>query len=167
MRFLEYGRAFQLEKQLIEPAKLLHDMEQGLTDQAHSQRVLIEREIQPCGKLEADPTLLATALYNIGLNALQAMAQGGTMILRLKNEGVFTLFEVEDTGTGIPEGLKANLFKPFFSNRDGGTGLGLAFAKKVVESHGGRIEAFNRQNQTPGQPGGALLRIYLPLEEGF
>ena len=94
------------------------------------------------------------------MNALESMPQAGTLTLRLKNDGLFALMEVEDSGPGFSDEAKANLFKPFFSTKASGTGLGLAFVQKVVFAHGGRLEALNSPS------GGAIIRIFLPLLKG-
>ena len=79
------------------------------------------------------------------------------MILRLREEGPYALVEVEDNGPGITPKILPHLFKPFYTDKIFGTGLGLAFAQKVAQSHGGKITAVNLDS------GGALFRVHLPL----
>jgi signal transduction histidine kinase len=67
--------------------------------------------------------------------------------------------EMADTGRGIPEKLMDRIFEPFVTGREGGTGLGLAVVRKIVEQHGGRITARNRPE------GGALFTFAFPLKE--
>jgi len=73
-------------------------------------------------------------------------------------DGNRLVLEVSDRGDGLSPGAEAHAFEPFFTTRVHGTGLGLALAKRVVEGHGGTIQAQNREG------GGAVFRITLPRE---
>ncbi len=160
-KFLDYGRSFNLEKLSFFLPELLTRVSQDLADQAIKQKVNILRDFGPCETLCADWNLLYNSFYNLGLNSLQAMPEGGTLVLRLRQILNKALVEVEDSGPGIaPENLP-KLFKPFFSTKSEGTGLGLAFSEKVFRAHGGQIEALNRPQ------GGAVFRVILPLQEAF
>jgi signal transduction histidine kinase len=87
-----------------------------------------------------DRDLFKQALLNLLLNAEQAMPQGGELtILAMREPGEICLHLI-DTGRGIPPELLPRIFKPFFSTRQGGTGLGLPMARKIVQAHGGHIE---------------------------
>jgi signal transduction histidine kinase len=165
-RFLEYSRAFKLNAKVQYPAELIENLAQDLMESAKKQAVQVVPAIRPCGQIEADSALLSNALYNLGLNALQAMPTWGTLTLRLEEAGDFARIEVEDTGAGIPKEVLPNLFKPFFTTKSSGTGLGLAFTQKVVLAHGGRIEAFNRQGDGYVPAGGAVFRVEIPLVKG-
>ncbi len=160
-RFLEYGRAFHLDKEFLALEDLLKELEFALTEQARNQAVIVKIEMELLDKVEADRTLLSNSLYNLGLNALEVMPKGGILTLRLRREGLSALVEVEDTGPGFSDDVKSKLFKPFFSTKTSGSGLGLAFVHKVVSAHGGRVEAFNIPS------GGAVFRLYLPISKGF
>jgi len=116
----------------------------------------------------ADQEALYRALVNLVTNALDAMPRGGTLSLRVGWSEAETLggprpggrrvaIEVEDSGVGIDPAHLDRVFNPFFSNKEGGTGLGLALTQKIVEDHGGSIDV----RSAPGA--GALFRIVLPL----
>ena len=116
----------------------------------------------------ADQEALYRALVNLVTNALDAMPRGGTLSLRVGWSEAETLggprpggrrvaIEVEDSGVGIDPAHLDRVFNPFFSNKEGGTGLGLALTQKIVEDHGGAIDV----RSAPGA--GALFRIVLPL----
>lgn len=105
---------------------------------------------------------LKRVFVNLGLNALEAMPERGTLRLLLETLGDGPASELavafEDTGPGIrPEHLK-EIFEPFFTTKREGTGLGLSLARQVVERHGGKIVAENREG------GGARLLVSLPCE---
>ncbi len=108
--------------------------------------------------VEANYTELQQCLLNLGLNAVQAMPEGGqlTFAAATENEGELKL-SVTDTGVGMGEDTLARLFSPFFTTKADGTGLGLISCKRIVESYGGTIQVDSR----PGA--GTRFDIVLPL----
>ncbi len=97
------------------------------------------------------------ALLNIIVNAFQAMSKGGTLRLTARTAEGRLEVTIQDTGQGIaPEHLD-RIFEPYFTTKEGGTGLGLALAQRIVEAHGGGITVDSR----PGM--GSTFRIRLPL----
>ena len=100
-------------------------------------KVDVERGIE----LVCDRQLLDEVLTNLIRNSLEAVPERPRLALTASRAGRGTLFVVEDNGPGIPESLRNTLFKPFSTTKATGTGLGLAFCRKVVEEHGGTIEA--------------------------
>ena len=108
--------------------------------------------------IDADPDLLAQVLINLLQNAAQAMAgqeRPPALALRLFAERGALVIEVEDNGPGVPEGLRQDVFLPFFTTRAAGTGVGLNLARQIVVAHGGSIEIADPAG------GGALFRIRL------
>lgn len=88
----------------------------------------------------ADPSQLEQVFLNICLNACQAMhATGGKLTIRTRPGDGTVSVEVEDTGPGIPADLRAQVFKPFFTTKREGNGLGLAISARIVAEHGGHI----------------------------
>jgi signal transduction histidine kinase len=105
--------------------------------------------------LDADPDLLAQALLNLLRNAAQASDREGRrhVALRMLRQGEEAVIEVEDDGPGIPEPVARDIFLPFFTTKEGGTGIGLHLVRQVVVAHGGQVEA------GAGTMGGALFRL--------
>jgi signal transduction histidine kinase len=97
------------------------------------------------------------ALLNLLTNALDASPPSSqvTVVLRKEGEGVHVA--VSDQGSGVPEADWEQLFSPFFSTKEKGTGLGLTFAQKIVELHGGTLTAYNNPE------GGATFLVELPV----
>ncbi len=87
----------------------------------------------------ADPFQLEQVFLNICLNACQAMNAGGSLTVRTRAGHGNVLVEIEDTGPGIPPELRAQVFKPFFTTKREGNGLGLAISARIVAEHGGHI----------------------------
>jgi two-component system sensor histidine kinase PilS (NtrC family) len=113
----------------------------------------------------ADPDQVRQVLWNLGLNALQAMPAGGQLTLAARrhapgNGAGWASVEVTDTGRGIPPGEVDRIFDPFYSTRQGGTGLGLAIARKIIDGFGGRIEVVSREGM------GATFRVLLKPAPG-
>jgi two-component system sensor histidine kinase PilS (NtrC family) len=111
----------------------------------------------PSARLVADPDHVSQIFWNLARNALRAMPDGGTLrIVGRTVDGHYRL-EVIDTGLGMTEEQRANLFHPYQSFFDGGTGLGMAIVYRIVQDHGGRLSV----DSSPGC--GTTLRIELPL----
>lgn len=105
-----------------------------------------------------DPDQVRQVLWNIILNAIQAMGGSGTLSVETGRDSGSAYFRVRDTGPGIaPEKLGA-IFKPFHTTKQQGTGLGLAIADRIIQAHGGRIEV-----ESPDE--GACFAVYLPCIE--
>lgn len=103
----------------------------------------------------ADQEKLAQVLLNLCKNAVEAMPQGGTLMIRGCGTGAQVSLEVSDTGVGIAEGL--SIFEPFATTKEAGTGLGLAIVQQIVAAHGETIV----YSSTPGQ--GTTFTLTLPI----
>jgi hypothetical protein len=119
--------------------------------------------------VRADAEQLLQVFLNLSLNALQAIAGSGrsgrllisTGLRRATRRGAAAAFfeaRFRDTGVGIPPGDLKNLFIPFFTTKDKGTGLGLPISQRIIENHGGTIEVRSQ----PGE--GATFTVLLPIE---
>lgn len=104
-----------------------------------------------------DAELFKQAMLNLILNAQQAMPQGGELTIQGESADDEVRLSFIDTGAGMNPEVQAQIFRPFFSTRAGGSGLGLPTTRKIVEAHGGRIEA----QSEPGR--GTKFTIVLPL----
>lgn len=104
----------------------------------------------------ADGKRIRQVLGNLLLNAVQAMPTGGVVEVSLTESGGRVIVEVSDSGAGFSTDALQRLGEPFFSEKEGGMGLGLAVAKEICEAHGGVLSAVN------DPAGGACLRVELP-----
>jgi PAS domain S-box-containing protein len=87
----------------------------------------------------ADPNLMKRVFTNLILNAVQAMPDGGKLMIKAQMDGDFISIAVQDTGAGIPKDMMPRLFQPLVTGKSKGTGLGLAVSKRLVEAHDGSI----------------------------
>ena len=87
----------------------------------------------------ADRDQLRQVFWNLLLNAVQAMREGGTLAIETQRAPESVEVTVRDTGPGIPANILPRLFEPFVTSKSGGTGLGLAIVRRIIEDHGGRI----------------------------
>ena len=91
-------------------------------------------------RVPLDAEKFKQAVLNLVINALEAMPEGGDWSLAASAHNGELVVDVADTGPGIPAEIQQDLFKPYFSTKDRGTGMGLALTEKLVGQHGGRID---------------------------
>ena len=104
-----------------------------------------------------DPEQIQQVLINIITNAVQAMPEGGKLAIGAGEKGKFLEVEITDTGAGIPEEVRDEVFEPLFTTRAKGIGLGLAVCKSIIDRHGGEIEVKSKVGE------GTTFNIKLPL----
>lgn len=137
--------------------RLLKDMEEILTKELDANQVKLQIEDLYGGPIRVDENKLRRLIFNITRNARQAMPNGGEFKIKVEEHDGQVCFQFSDTGPGIPEEIRPRLFEHFVSaGKEDGTGLGLAVVKKIVDEHGGSIEA-----ESPPE-GGACFKISLP-----
>jgi PAS domain S-box-containing protein len=108
--------------------------------------------------IKGDEVLMRQAFINLLQNSLDAMPQGGNLMIMASVSGDdFLDISVSDTGHGISENIRDKIFLPFFTTKEKGTGLGLAIVHKIVVSHGGTIHADSSDK-------GTVFRLRLPLK---
>jgi two-component system sensor histidine kinase PilS (NtrC family) len=112
----------------------------------------------PRSVLSGDRDQIRQIIYNVAKNAVRAMAAGGTLTVLGREEDAWYSIRFTDTGRGMSEEELARLFTPFSTAFDGGTGLGMAIVRRIVEDHGGAIDAESR----PGE--GTTVTVLLPRE---
>ncbi len=161
MEFLKYARPLEIGN---EPVALEAVVERVVTEIAAAKPEVSVRAEGSFGSVAGDEGLLRQALLNLARNAAEACgsAAGGGKVL-LKGETVrgeesgLQRITILDNGTGIPEGSRGRLFRPFYTTKPHGTGLGLAVVQKIIVQHGGQVEARNRAE------GGAAFMVTLPI----
>ncbi|MGH8010812.1 MAG: ATP-binding protein, partial [Candidatus Binatia bacterium] len=157
-QFLEFARPrpphFQRERldEIMEETLLL------IGPEARTRGVMIYKEwAAGLPSVWVDGTQIKQVYLNLLLNGLQAMPQGGKLMVRLYISGGNLLTAIADEGEGIQPEVRANLFQPFFTTKQGGTGLGLSISQRIIEGHNGRLRLLSR----PGAGTTAVVRLPL------
>jgi signal transduction histidine kinase len=99
----------------------------------------VKRNYHPLLPLRVNVPDLRRAFTNLIINAIQAMPHGGKLVLSCGIKNDRALVSVEDSGGGIPGELQQKIFSPYFTTKQGGTGLGLSGAQRIIQGAGGRI----------------------------
>jgi PAS domain S-box-containing protein len=182
------GRGLELTSQLLGYARKgsyearplqLNDLVKETADKfgATNKKVRIHLSLTPdLGKILADQRQIEQVLWNVCVNAAEAMPDGGDLSMRTMNvtdrhlgekpyevkRGRYVLLTVSDTGAGMDKQTKQRIFEPFFTTKEvgKGTGLGLASAYGIVKAHDGYIDLESRKGQ------GTTFSIYLPTSGG-
>lgn len=158
--FLDYARPRMPRNDLTDVRLVLDRALAFLEGELHRCGVAVENALPHGLFVLGDKDLLYRAFYNILVNAQQAMDGAG--IIKISGGTVheehqsMVMIDFLDSGPGFDTAAMSNLLDPFFTTKDGGTGLGLPIVQSIIVGHGGKIELRN------GQEGGALVRIWLP-----
>ena len=163
---MEYARPKTTEFCSTSIADAIEKTLQLVENRLYKQKITVERKFEPdLPRIQADSPQLEQVLVNLYLNAIDAMPDGGKLIVEATmvqpDGGTPTaLITVADTGFGIAETDLPKIFQPFFTaKKRSGMGLGLPICQRIVKNHGGRIEV----ESEPGK--GTSLKIYLPSEQ--
>lgn len=146
---LAFGREVEPEKRLL-PLRPLVEQALGLARAALDEK-RVQVDLRLDSEAEVDADMMQRVFLNIIANAAHAVSTGG----RLAIVGTGRTVSFMDDGPGIPHAILEKMFTPFLTSKTKGTGLGLAIAHKIVEAHGGVLEAKN------GPAGGATFTIRL------
>jgi PAS domain S-box-containing protein len=172
-RLLELARPGRLSLKLVQLPTLLERVLELYANQIEAKQIVVLREYaRNLPAILGDSEHLYRAFLNLVANAVESMGPRGQLTLRTERteerewlssspraprRGV--KLEIEDTGTGISPAATDKIFNPFFTTKDGGTGLGLALVHKIIEDHEGSITF----RSSPGQ--GTTFRVLLPVLE--
>ncbi len=144
----------------VEPDRVLEDCYQLIKNQIRKQSIRFSKTVVPnCPKIVGDPDQLKQVFINILTNAVQALQPEGELRISIDLREDFVTIAFEDTGTGIPASRLPDIFNPFMTTKEDGTGLGLSMALRIVEEHGGKIEV----QSVAGE--GSTFTVYLPRKQ--
>lgn len=157
--FRSFASLQRLNLQPVDALAVLDEAVRLIGPQAANQgvKIIVSTPQTALPRLSLDSQKFQQAVLNLLINGLEAMPDGGTLTLRAFAEDGHLIVEVADTGAGIPPELATNLFKPYFSTKTQGTGMGLALTEKLIGQHGGQV-SFESGSR------GTTFRITLPWE---
>jgi len=161
---LRYAGKLEVERKTVDLNQLVEELVDFFTPQAQLHKV--QARCKPSAErveVSADARLLKQAVLNLMLNAVQAMSdsngdRGGELILSASKHDGEAIIDVIDTAGGIAPDALAQIFDAYYSTKKGGTGLGLAMARRIAEEHGGRITVTSQVGK------GSDFQIHLPAE---
>lgn len=141
--------------------ELFNEIRVLIDSEAFLKNVEVIEEIGPLPEIMIDKEQVKQVLINIMQNSFDAMPQGGELTIRVVAEpevGAVKI-SIQDSGCGMDREIVDRIFKPFYTTKETGTGLGLSVSLQIIENHGGRIEV----DSAPGR--GTTTNIYLPCQD--
>ena len=158
-QFLRFAKPAPPLLKKAEVLSIFDETLQLLKPQIEKQRIAVQKEFEILPPILMDHEQMKQVILNLLLNALQAMSKRGHLILRgqISENGRFIKLSIQDSGVGIPGEEMDKLFDPFFSTKEGGIGLGLSIAHRIIDQHHGKIEV----ESAPGK--GTLFTLWLPI----
>lgn len=166
---LNFARQTQVNAHPMNLNQLILDVVEVEKNHPRYQNIGIELNLDPdLPQIQADQAQIREVLINLTNNAVDAMPEGGKLILRTHRASMdYVAFDVQDTGKGIPPENTNKLFTPFFTTKPigKGTGLGLAIIYGIVKMHRGQINVQSKVGQ--GTTFTILLPLHLPKQEKF
>lgn len=153
---LSFAKPLQLQRQTVVLADLCADAVQQVRNLPFMERMRIEIRCPADLTVDVDRQMFGEVLVNLLRNAGEACGGDGHVTITAAVHGSKVVVDVADNGPGVPPDRREEIFRPFRSSKEYGTGIGLAFCRKVVESHGGTLVLTERP--VPG----ACLHLELP-----
>jgi signal transduction histidine kinase len=167
-KLLRFGQPKELCLSKFSLNQVMEEILSLLENQCRKRSIRVIKDLKGLPAIEGDAGQLSQVFMNLFLNAIQAMPQGGSLSissdLRSPN---YICIEVSDTGAGIPSGKIDNVFDPFFSTKEVGSGMGLAVAYRIVKEHGGEINVESEVASPRGSARGGRgteFRVWLPIK---
>ena len=157
--FLDFARPKEPELVICDLREVLEKTLLLLSPKAKTLGVEIKKDVpQEPLRVLIDPDQIRQAFMNLGVNALEAMPNGGVLrVAVMENARGRVVVRFSDTGKGIPKEMRTKIFDPFFTTKESGTGLGLSIAHRIINQHGGNITL------EEGEEKGSTFTIVLPL----
>jgi signal transduction histidine kinase len=147
---------------ILEKAEIIPIFEETLhllRPQIERLRISVQKDFRSLPPVIIDKEQMKQVILNLLMNTIQAMPEGGRLGLsgQVSRDDQWIQLSIQDSGIGIPPEDMNKLFDPFFSTKEGGIGLGLSIAHRIIDQHHGKIEV----ESTPGK--GTLFTLWLPI----
>jgi len=161
-RMLDFYRPGTLSRTPTDIAELIKRVLDLLEKQLLSGGITVEEYIEDnLPTVNVVSNQIQQVFFNITLNAMEAMKEGGVLAIRTKSVDDNIEITFQDNGPGVPEDLRDKIFEPFVSLREDGTGLGLSVSYGILTAHGGSLvlESGNKK--------GACFKVVIPIKEAL
>ncbi len=157
--FLDYARPKTPRRDEVDLTLVLEQALAFLGNSLSEQGIAINKTLSGNNVVPGDKDLLYRALYNVLVNAAQAGGHGASITVDMSEKNGHVVIAVTDSGPGFDLAQIDKYLDPFFTTKDGGTGLGLPIVQSIITSHGGTVEIGN----APQSVGGARVIMSLPI----
>jgi two-component system sporulation sensor kinase A len=156
---LDFARPITLTRHRVDLNRIISDSLALLEPQLAAKKIAVKLSLAE-SRADAliDEASMRSTLINLMLNSIQAMTEGGELMVSTATCEETILLSIADTGCGMTEDQMSNVFEPFYTTKSQGLGLGMSFASKVIERHGGTVSIQSRVNE------GTSINISLPVE---
>ena len=158
--FLEYARPAPLARARVNICETIDEVLILLEHRATPGTLKVARELPPSLEWDVDPQQFRQAIWNLCLNGVEAMPEGGELRVAAAVVDDHLTVRITDTGDGIGITDVHHVFEPFYSTKSGGSGLGLALVHRILQDHGGEIDV----DSTPGA--GSTFTLRIPVRRG-
>jgi signal transduction histidine kinase len=138
----QYLGMARLPRPTLEPedvSRILSGVLDFSREEFQRSHIEVTRQLEPECRALLDEGQLRQVFLNLLRNSREAMPEGGQLQVRSRPQDGYVVVTVKDEGRGIPETIREHIFEPFFSTKHGGTGLGLAVTRQILQAHGGQI----------------------------
>jgi signal transduction histidine kinase len=151
--FINYSRPREVRRAPLALNSVVNEVVRALNHDLEEKQIQVKTKGEPLA-IEADEQLLRQVLFNLLLNAVQAVSAGAEIqVVTGRQDTGEAFIEIRDNGPGVPPERRQEIFKPYFTTNEKGTGLGLAIVQQIVLAHGWEIACL------PNEPRGAVFRI--------
>ncbi len=164
---INFAKPKALQYELIDANKIIENSIILHLEDLKQKGITVRKRLSKLPLIEADRDRFKQIIVNIILNAMDAMPDGGELLVSSSitiNEDTskeMATFQFKDTGNGIPDDILANVFEPFFTTKPDGVGLGLAVCKSIIKQHGGVISITS--NKTNNDSTGTIIVFEIPI----
>jgi signal transduction histidine kinase len=156
---LDFSRPLELHRSQEDMSKVISQSLAIVSNLAQERKVRVEwQSSQNLPLISFDAARMKQALINLLINAIEASPEEETVAVYSYRKGRRIIIDVSDQGCGIPVDKKEEIFSPFFTTKENGTGLGLPIVKKIIEAHQGYLEVLQNREK------GVIFRIRIPYE---
>jgi signal transduction histidine kinase len=161
-QFLRFAKPAPPHLERTEVTSIFEEILQLLRPQMEKLRISVQKDFRSVPLITIDNEQMKQVILNLLMNSIQAMPEGGQFRLEgeVSKDGQWVELSIRDSGVGIPPEDMDKLFDPFFSTKEGGIGLGLSIAHRIIDQHHGKIEVTSNPNE------GTIFTVYLPIDQG-